>query len=143
MLDFSSLRSAIAQVEESLDFARSEIALGNARIAFQFRTAAIKAFEYTYGLTFKMLVRYLHEMEPDEDESDSRSFSDTIRLGYERGLLQAELKDWMEFRKQRNTTSHAYDERKAEEVFLAIPAFLKEAKFLLNELERRQASSGG
>ena len=143
MLDFSSLRRAIAQLEESLDFVRSETALGKMRLALQLRTAAIKAFEYTYELSIKMLIRYLQETEPGENKSDARSFQENIRLGYERGLLQAEFKDWMEFRKQRNTTSHAYDERKAEEVFLAIPAFLKEAKFLLNELESRRASSRG
>jgi hypothetical protein len=54
------------------------------------------------------------------------------------GLLQAELADWKEFRRDRGTTSHAHDEKKAMDVYETIPAFLTEARFLLDQIARRQ-----
>jgi hypothetical protein len=39
----------------------------------------------------------------------------------------------------RRETSHAYDEKKAAQVQLAIPAFLADAQFVLAELHRRNA----
>jgi nucleotidyltransferase substrate binding protein (TIGR01987 family) len=138
-VDFSSLKLAISQIEKSLDFSRSQMALENPELAMQFRSAAIQAFEYTYELTQKMLKRYLQETEGSAADLDSYTFQEYIRLGYERGLLQADLREWMEFRKKRGTTSHTYDSEKAEDVFTGIPKFLMEAKYLLNELERRQA----
>ena len=60
-----------------------------------------------------------------------------IRLGYERGLLSCELREWKVFRENRNVTNHTYNEAKAEDVFATIPAFLNEACFLLRELKHR------
>ena len=43
----------------------------------------------------------------------------------------------MEFRRNRGTTSHAYNEVKAQEVFASAPDFLQEARYLLNRLHER------
>ena len=72
---------------------------------------------------------------------DEVTFNELIRRGYEAGLLQAELSEWKGFRRDRGTTSHAYDEAKAREVFAAIPAFLAEARFLLAQIDARQGSA--
>ncbi|MGD9583087.1 MAG: HI0074 family nucleotidyltransferase substrate-binding subunit [Lysobacterales bacterium] len=137
-LDLSSLSKAIAQMEEALVYCESDLARGDARLARHLRAAAIQAFEFTYELTFKMLKRYLEATEPNPASVDEMSFNDIIRRGNELGLLQAELASWKAFRKDRGTTSHAYDEAKAKDVFASIPGFLSEAKFVLNEIRRRQ-----
>ena len=137
-LDLTSLEHAIAQVDEALAFARSELAQQNDRIAFQFRASSIQAFEYTYELAIKMLIRFLEITEPQESSLSTMSFQNIIRLGYERGLLQSELRVWLAFRKSRGTTSHTYNGDKAQEVFNCIPAFIAEAKFLLNTIQQRQ-----
>jgi nucleotidyltransferase substrate binding protein (TIGR01987 family) len=68
------------------------------------------------------------------------TFNEIIRRGFEVGLLQAEISQWKEFRKDRGTTSHTYDEDKANDVYETIPTFLKEAKFLYSQITKRQGS---
>jgi nucleotidyltransferase substrate binding protein (TIGR01987 family) len=107
------------------------------------RAAALQAFEFTYEPAIKTLKRFLEKNEPNPLIIDEMSFNDLVRRGYEAGLLQAELVAWKQFRKDRSTTSHAYDELKALEVFAGIPAFLVEAKHLIAKITRRQETSFG
>ncbi len=139
-LDLSSLRNAIGQVESALAYHGSEIAQSDPDLALHLRAAAIQAFEFTYELCIKMLRRYLAATEPNPSAVTDMTFHDLIRLGWERGLLQADIVAWRDFRSDRGATSHAYDQRKAQEVFEAIPAFLAEAKHLLERLAERQVN---
>jgi nucleotidyltransferase substrate binding protein (TIGR01987 family) len=141
ILDLSSLRSAIAQAEEALAYGRSDLVRADARLALHLRAAAIQAFGFTYELAIKTLKRYLVESEPSSADIDAMSFNDLVRRGYAAGLLQAELAEWKEFRRNRGTTSHAYDTAKAQVIFDTIPAFLTEARFLLARIAERQASA--
>ena len=140
-LDLTSLRNAILQIEEALAYAQSDLAKGDPRLARHLRAAAILAFAFTYELSVKMLKRYLETTEANPASVDEMTFNELIRRGYEAGLLQAELSEWKGFRRDRGTTSHAYDEAKAREVFAAIPAFLAEARFLLAQIDARQGSA--
>ena len=137
-LDLSALKRAIAQVDEALTFTSSDLAQANERVALQFRASSIQAFEYTYELTYKTLLRYLEIIEPSEIAFRTMSFQQVIRLGYERELLQCDLRAWLRFRESRNATSHTYNDMKAQEVFAQIPHFVAEAKYLLNEVMKRQ-----
>lgn len=137
-LDLTSLKGAIAQLEDALRYCNSDLAKGDAKLALHLRAAAIQAFEFTYELSYKMLKRYLESTEANPAIVDEMNFNDIIRRGYEIGLLKAELEEWKEFRKDRGTTSHAYDEEKAKDVFESIPDFLVEAKSLCAEIEKRQ-----
>jgi nucleotidyltransferase substrate binding protein (TIGR01987 family) len=137
-LDLSSLQKAIAQMEEALAFCNSDLAKSDSRLALHLRAAAIQAFEFSYELSYKTLKRYLEETEPNPSAVEEMTFNELVRRGYELGLLQAEIAEWKEFRKDRGTTSHTYDEAKAQDVFATIPAFLEEAKFLLSQIQTRQ-----
>ena len=101
-------------------------------LVLQLRAAAIQAFEFTYELSWKMLKRYLTLSEPNPAEVETMSFSDLIRTGSDKGLLLSDLKQWNRYRQERGITSHTYDHAKAQEIFEKIPAFLKEAKYLLS-----------
>src|SRR5439155_3534506 len=103
--------------------------------------AAIQAFEFTYELAIKVLRRYLIETEPNPATVDEMSFNDLVRRGYALGLLKAELPEWKEFRRNRGTTSHTYDAAKAQAIFEGIPGFLEEARHLLTQIAKRQASA--
>jgi len=140
-LDLSSLRNAIFQLDEAMEFSRSDIAQANPRLAVHLRAAAIQAFEFTYELSIKSLRRFLEATEPNPSAVEEMSFNDMIRRGYELGLLQSKIAVWRDFRRDRGTTSHAYDEKKALEVFAALPAFAIEAKFLLGQIRERQEKS--
>jgi len=139
-LDLTSLSKAIAQMEEALGYCESGLAKGDPRLALHLRAAAIQAFEFSYELAVKTLKRHLEATEPNPAAVEDMTFNELIRRGYELGLLQAEISEWREFRKDRGTTSHAYDEQKAKDVFDGIPRFLVEAKFLLSKIQRRQGS---
>lgn len=137
-LDLSPLQKAIAQLDEALEYCDSDLARTDARLALHLRAATIQAFEFTYELSVKMLRRHLEATEPNSAEIGELSFNDLIRLGTQRGLLRAELREWQEFRKDRGTTSHTYDQAKADDVFETIPSFRDEAKHLLRRLLERQ-----
>lgn len=136
-LALSPLQKAIHQLEQSLYFCNSDLAKQNPDIAFQFRSAAIQAFEYNYELAWKMLKRYLEMSEPSASEADTLSFPDLIRTGSEKGLLLNDLSIWKTYRYARSITSHTYDDKKAAEVYALIPQFLKDVQFLYSQLEER------
>ena len=138
MIDLSTFEKAIEQGEEALSFCRSDMSRNDPRLAVHLRAASIQAFEFTYELAVKILKRFLETLDPNPNAIDEMTFNDLVRRGYEVGVLKAELVEWKQFRKDRGTTSHAYDERKALEVFEGIPTFLREAKFLCGEILRRQ-----
>lgn len=131
-LELSSFEKALASLIEALaEFDRTQS---------QFvKDACIQRFEYTYELAHKLLKRQLEAMSPNPSEIDQMSFPDMIRTGAERGLLANGWDEWRRFRDARNATSHAYNEKKANEVFVRIPAFRDEAAFLLARLAERNA----
>ena len=131
-LELSSFEKALASLDEALaEYDRTQS---------QFvKDACIQRFEYTYELAHKLLKRQLEAMSPNPSEIDQMSFPEMIRSGAERGLLANGWDEWRRFRDARNATSHAYNEKKANEVFVRIPAFRDEAAFLLARLQERNA----
>lgn len=134
-LDLSALDRAVSQLQTF--YTLSMQPQDQTVMAEALRMAAIQAFEYSYEISVKMLRRFLEMTEPNPSVLDDATFQGLIRLGSERGLLKSDLPVWMDFRRQRGTTSHAYDEKKAAQVHASIPAFLADAQFLLAELRRR------
>lgn len=138
ILDTTSLSSAIIQLENSLKYYHSDIVQQDAGLILQLRAAAIQAFEFTYELSVKMMKRYLKLVILNPAELEDLSFVDLIREACDRGLLLSDLVAWKRYRQERGTTSHTYDQDKASEIFDEIPEFLKEAKYLLEQLEQRK-----
>jgi uncharacterized protein with HEPN domain len=67
------------------------------------------------------------------------TFQELIRVGSEQGLLISGWDKWRDFRKARGTTSHTYDEAKAIEVLSVIPDFLSEAKYLYEQISKKNS----
>ena len=132
MLDVSSLAKALITLEEAINAYQK-----NPENGF-IRDACIQRFEYSYELSHKMLRRYLEMTESTTAIIDDLSFPSLIRLGFERGLIASEWVIWKRFREARNITAHTYDEKKALDILLILPSFLKEASLLLHELQNRQ-----
>jgi nucleotidyltransferase substrate binding protein (TIGR01987 family) len=139
-IDLTSYSNAIAQLEEALVYAASDLAASDPRLARHLRAGAIQAFEFTYELSFKTLRRYLESTDPSPQTIEHLDFSGLVRAGFARGLLSEEIRVWRKFREDRGTTSHAYDNDKAQEVFDRIPQFLTEARFLRDRITARQAA---
>ena len=135
-LDFTPLQSAIAQLEKSLKFATS-CSVEDDELFEQLRNSVIQCFEFTYELSHKMLKRFLKEASASPDSIETGTFADLIRSGNEHGLLRSDWNRWKAYRQARTDSSHTYDKSKAIAVYEIAPDFLKEAKFLQEQLMKR------
>ena len=133
-LDFSSLESAIKQLEKALNYSTSDLAKDDGLFE-QFRNSTVQCFEYTYELAWKYLQRKLEQVHPNPQIIDELEFKDLVREGAQRGYIKTpEL--WFEFRRLRNISSHAYDKSKAEQVYIKAGDLLIEAKYLFTTISR-------
>jgi nucleotidyltransferase substrate binding protein (TIGR01987 family) len=130
-LDLSSLQKAAYSLEEAVNEHKKQ------QDNLFVRDATIQRFEYTYELTYKMLKRFLEMTEASSEEIAQMSFATLIRTGAEKGLLQSSWDVWSSYRTARNLTSYTYDEAKAVEVCAIIPGFLFEAKYLIEQLDKK------
>jgi len=137
IIDFSSLASALGQLEKSITFAKSDMAQLNDELFEQLRNSVIQCFEFTYELSGKMLKRYLEETAANPEEIDTSSFQNLIRRGNEQGLLRSDWSRWKIYRQARTDSSHTYDAGKAEKVYEIAPDFLEEARYLYQQLTAR------
>ncbi|HKJ43031.1 MAG TPA: nucleotidyltransferase substrate binding protein [Sunxiuqinia sp.] len=92
----------------------------------------IKAFEYTYELSWKTLQDLLKE----KGYLDVVGPRPVIEQSFQDGYI-VDGKGWMEMHKSRNLTSHTYDEKTAEEIVDAIRStyfnLLKKLKIRLDD----------
>lgn len=100
------------------------------------RDATIQRFEYTFELAIRVLQRYFQEKSTEIVNVDALTYNELCRYAAEAELIR-NPSVWFEFRMARSITSHAYDERKAESVYVAAQQFLPEAKALLEQLKQR------
>lgn len=133
-LDLTPLVKAVQRLDEGLVRYQSDIS------DIQIRDGLIQRFEFTYELSHKMLRRYLEAAAANPSEFDAADFHYLIRSGNEQGLLLGTWPDWRKYRDMRSKTSHTYDETVALKVVEGIPGFLKEARYLLAQLESRQGA---
>ncbi len=136
-LDFSPLANAINQLEKSLDYATSPLAMNDPGLFEQLRNSVIQCFEFTYELSHKMLKRFLEETAASTEDINTCSFQELIRTGNENNLLRSDWLVWRTYRQARNNSSHTYDADKAEQVYQIAPDFLLEAKHLYQQLITR------
>ncbi|HLN73819.1 MAG TPA: nucleotidyltransferase substrate binding protein [Prolixibacteraceae bacterium] len=89
----------------------------------------IKAFEYTFELSWKTLQDLLKE----KGYVDIVGPRPVIEQSFQDGYI-ADGNGWMRMHKSRNLTSHTYDEQTAEEIITSIR---KEYYYLLRDLRIR------
>ncbi len=71
----------------------------------------IQAFEYTYELAWNTMKDfYTHQ-----GEAGLQGSRDTIQLAFKRGLIE-DGEAWMNMLKDRNRSTHTYDEKTAREI---------------------------
>lgn len=133
-LDLSSLKKAI----NALNRALNEYEKNPSEFV---KDSCIQRFEFTYELSHKFIKRYLEITEANRDEIDEMSFQQLIRRATEKGLLLSDLKVWKDYREIRIQANQACGENIAVKVFEAIPDFFKEAEYLYECLEERDASN--
>jgi len=90
---------------------------------------AIKLFELTYELSWKVLKKHLE----DKEGVITKSPRDAINEAYRVGLIKNETL-WLEIIRVRNVSAHVYDEEGMEPVIKKLPGFLKEFEGLCERL---------
>jgi len=135
--DFTPLGNAINQLEKSFKYATSEAAKADPGLFEQLRNSVIQCFEFTYELSHKMLKRYLEVTTANPEEFDLSTFQNLIRTGNEKNLLRSNWLRWKDYRQARTSSSHTYDQEKAELVYAIAPDFLEEAHHLYKQLVDR------
>ena len=129
-LDISALVNATARLREGLERYEQDIS------DTQIRDGLIQRFEFTYELSHKMLKRFLEMRSPNPQHYDEIAFQDLVREGNESNLLLGDWEKWKTYRQMRTDTSHTYKEDKALKVVAGIPDFLREAEYLLKQLQK-------
>ncbi|MES2386673.1 MAG: HI0074 family nucleotidyltransferase substrate-binding subunit [Bacteroidota bacterium] len=137
-VDLSSLIKAVIQLRDYWELSQADEIKAQPKLLLAVRAGTIQAFEFTYELAFKTLARHLEDSEPGSLKVKDSSFYDIIRLGNVRGLLNAEISVWKNFRSNRGSTSHAYDNNIAQSVYDSIPDFLNEVEYLTKMLIAQQ-----
>lgn len=140
-LDYSSLESAVVQLQGSFDYLHSDLARDDAGLREQFRAATIQAFEFTYELAVKTARRQLARIVANPDALRMIDFADLMRDAADAGLVR-DAPSWMRYREMRNRTSHTYDADRAEETVATMDEFLRDVRHLLNALGERNRETG-
>ena len=130
-IDFNPLRNALLQLNEAIVFWQN-LAQGDP-LQPHLRSAVIQSFEFTYELALRTVRRVLVERSESADLIRDLSFSDLIRSALDAGL-PTDLIAWRRWRDVRNSTSHTYDEERAQAVVVKVPEFAAQVTVLLEAL---------
>lgn len=90
--------------------------------------ATIKRFEFTFELAWKSLKDYFLERDIQLNYP-----KDVIRQAFAVGLIDAES-IWIEMLSDHNMTSHTYDEKLADEIYMRIRRYVPELVKLSNRM---------
>lgn len=93
------------------------------------RDAAIKRFEFTFDLSWKVLKAYLEERHGVSCASPLTCLREAFRVG----VITDEA--WVELVKLRNLTAHTYNETVAVEVYQQLPSALQRFQALVKTLQ--------
>ena len=136
-LHLDSLRDSIEAHDELLTASEDEARMGRLseieRIGI--RAGVVKHFEITYELSWKLMARWLNT-NVGSDTADGVTRRQLFRLSAAHKLI-SDVDRWMRHHDARNTTSHIYDSKKAQQVYEAVSGFTHDARQLLKALEAR------
>lgn len=111
---------AIIRLEEVLELDKTDIT----------RDSAIKRFEICFDLAWKSIKNYARN-EGVECNSPRMCFKTAFKLN----LIDYDEK-WLKSIEDRNTTSHLYNEKLADQVYQRLPEYKELFKSLLSRLEK-------
>ncbi|MBX2978007.1 MAG: nucleotidyltransferase substrate binding protein [Flavobacteriales bacterium] len=126
-LDLSSLRRSLTALRKVV-----RMDLGDDVV----RDAAVKRFEFTYEMAWKMMRRHLHWA--GQLDMDNISRRELFRRAARASLID-DPAVWFAYHEARNLTSHTYDEANARKVTVLFKAFVKDTAALLRNLKEHHA----
>lgn len=100
------------------------------------RDAAVKRFEFTYEMSWKMMRRHLQWAGAQDLDNVPRR--ELFRLAARASLIDDPTR-WFADHEARNLTSHTYDEVSARKVTALLGAFVKDTATLMRRLKEHHA----
>ena len=101
-----------------------------------YRSATIKEFEIILEQSGKLLKKRLRPFFHSNKAADELYFKDIFRHAALHGLITTEESEsWLQYRDNRNSTSHDYGEKLANTTLLLIPEFIVDAKRLAEVID--------
>ncbi len=105
-----------------------------------FRNAVIKGYELSLEFTGKLLKKAITPYFASHKAADTLTFKDIFRHAAKHDFLTpTEVKNWFEYRDNRNSTAHDYGEIFAEETLKLIYRFLNDVKKLEQTIQNVSA----
>ena len=92
------------------------------------RDASIQRFEFTFELTWKTLKRILQKK-----GIRIHNPRDVLREAAKEGFIE-DPQIWFDFLENRNNTLHVYNEKTAETIYQALPAFKNALEALIEKI---------
>jgi nucleotidyltransferase substrate binding protein (TIGR01987 family) len=118
-IDISSLLAAYEQFKMGIDQAKSDLE----------KAGAIKFFEITYELSWKMMKRILYAR-----GKDLNSPKPIIREAALEKLIE-NPETWLKFVDERNETVHTYNKQTANEIFKDLKEFDAEVRIFIERIK--------
>jgi nucleotidyltransferase substrate binding protein (TIGR01987 family) len=92
------------------------------------RDASIQRFEFTFELSWKFIYEILKNNGIRDVYGSKNIFREALRLG-----LIDNIDTWFEYLKQRNLTSHAYNELVAISIYNSLPNFVDDVEKVIEK----------
>ena len=134
-LELTNLRNSIQSLAALLEVAENDTRMGQFTDVERngIRAGVIQNFEVTYELAWKLMARWLNTY-VGIGIADGVTRRQLFRLAAESRLIH-DVDQWMLHHEARNTTSHIYDEEKADWVYQETREFVHNARYLLQALD--------
>ena len=100
------------------------------------RAGIVQYFELTRELTEQMIKKQLSEIGANPEDLAEMTFANKMREAARAELIQ-DPDAFMRYKTSRNKIAHSYNCELAEETVAAMPEFLDNVRFLIEELRRR------
>lgn len=112
------LKSALTRLKEGTDKVENDLD----------QDGVIQRFEFTFELVWKTIQEYARL-----SGLEVVSPRDAFRVAADLKLIDDPEK-WFTFLKDRNESTHLYDESKAQEIFSHIPEFIKKVESIISKM---------
>lgn len=121
---FSTLKSSMEKLEENktCDFVD------------MLEDSCIKRFEYTLEISRKIMKRILKKIYGKSEEELTVNNTFRYMQGYK---FITNWENWKNYYEKRNNTAHEYNLEKSRALVSIIPEFIKDADFLIKNIERK------